>query len=159
VIPTGPRVAARAGFRTIPIVLVLGIAAFAVSACRSTSGGASRDWNLTAALPDGTSYPVIVRDTSGRITGVEIDPAGAGDGFTNPAGQPNVVVVPWTGGACDARTEITIGTVEAGPGLALDIRTIVAPRDCDAIGIEHLVRLTASGPVPADRVLVGTVQP
>lgn len=138
------------------LVLCVGLTAAIAWACTGTVP--SREWNLSAVLPGGSSFPVVVHDTSGRITKVEIDPAGVHEGgFTNPFGQPNVVLVPWTAGACDPRTEITIRTVDAGPGLVLDVRT--AASVCDAIGVEHFIRLTATDAVPADRVLVGTVVP
>lgn len=120
----------------------------------------AREWTLTASVPSGRAYPVIVHDLSGRVVDVELDPAGLVDGpFTNPAGQPNVVLVPWTGGACDTGTDITIRTVDGGPGMSLDVRTAVAPGGCDAIGVGHILRVTSVDAVPADRVLVGTVEP
>ena len=36
--------------------------------------------------------------------------------ISNPPGEANVVLVPWAGGACDVRTEITFKA--AGQGLA-----------------------------------------
>jgi hypothetical protein len=55
------------------------------------------------------------------------------------------------------RTEIGIRTVDAGPGHQLDVRT--AAGACDAVGVEHLIRLTAADAIPVDRVLVGAVEP
>ena len=69
-------------------------------------------------------------------------------------GQPNVLLVPWTGGACDRRTDIAIAA--NGAGLAISIATTVAPGVCDAIGVEHTLRITSGQPLPPAAVTVKT---
>jgi hypothetical protein len=140
------------------MLLLVGIALAAVSAACS-GGPPAGGWNLTAKLASGAAVPVAVRDTTGRITLAEVDPPGVGTDFANPPGQPDVVLVPWTGGNCDSRIEITIRSVDAGPGLVLDLQSTVASGACDAMAVGHVLRLTATGPVPVDRVIVQTVQP
>ncbi len=135
-----------------PAGLVLIALAVALAGCSRLVG--ARDWTMTAELAGGGTYAVTAHDASGRIDDVEIDPAGLGyvAGVANPAGQPNVVIVPWTGGACDASTRIDIAA--SGTGLAVTIRTTTTGVTCDAIGVAHAVRLTASGPLPAASVTV-----
>lgn len=127
--------------------------ALTLAACTTITG--PREWSQAVGSTDGETYTITVRDTTGRIDDVDIDPANVAappDAVTNPAGQPNVLLVQWTGGACDDRTDIDI----AGNGqrLAITIRTTVRPVDCDAIGVGHLVRLTAGEPLPANAVAV-----
>jgi len=143
--------------RPVRLLALLFVAALTLGACSRIVG--PRDWTQTAELVNGGSIVVNVRDTSGRIDDAEIDPPAGNpvpDVVANPPGQPNVLVVTWTGGACDERTDI--GIASAGPRLAITITTTVANRDCDAIGIGHLLRLTSSQPLPANAVTV-TTQP
>jgi len=131
--------------------LLLVVLAVVTAACGGRITG-PREWLSTATLVAGGSHTIAVRDTSGLVDSVEIDPPDAGvvGGIANPAAKPNVVVVPWTGGACDRRTEIAIAA--NGPGLALTVRTTVAPGSCDAIGVGHVLRLTTLQPIPAAAV-------
>jgi len=129
--------------------------ALSLAGCSRITG--PREWTATAELAAGGTFVVDVRDTSGRIDDAEVDPAGvsAPAGVGNPAGQPNVLLVPWTGGACDRRTDIAIAA--HGAGLAISIATTVAPGVCDAIGVEHTLRITSGQPLPAGAVTVTTV--
>lgn len=135
----------------VPLVLLL---ALSLAGCSRITG--PREWTATAELVAGGTFVVDVRDTSGRIDNLEIDPAGvsAPAGVGNPAGQPNVLLVPWTGGACDRRTDIAIAA--NGAGLAISIATTVAPGVCDAIGVEHTLRITSGQPLPPAAVTVKT---
>lgn len=129
--------------------------ALTLAACTTITG--PRGWSQTVEFVGGGTHTIDVRDTSGRIDDVEIDPANvtaAPDAVANPAGQPNVLLVRWTGGACDERTDIAIAP--AGQGLAITIRTTVRPGACNAIGIGHVLRLTAGDPLPANVVSVTT---
>lgn len=142
-----------------PILLVLlAVVALSAAGCETTrSVLGPRTWTMTAETTSGRTTSIQVADTSGRIENAEIDPPNLpamGD-IANPPGQPNVVVVSWTGGACDALTDITI--TSAGNGLAIEIRITRAPGDCDAIGIGHALRLTGSAPLPAGAVTVRTL--
>ncbi len=136
------------------LVAAILVTVAAAGACSRVVG--PRVWTASAELVAGGTYTVSVRDDSGRIDSVEIDPAGvtAAEPVSNPVGQPNVLLVSWVGGACDRQTDI--GISGAAAGLALTIRTTVAPGDCDAIGVDHLLRITASQPLPAAAVTVRT---
>ena len=138
----------------VPLMLAL---ALSLAGCSRITG--PREWTATAELAAGGTFVVDVRDTSGRIDNVEIDPTGvsAPAGVGNPAGQPNVLLVPWTGGACDRRTDIAIAA--HGAGLAVSIATSVAPGVCDAIGVEHVLRITSGQPLSAAAVTVTTAPP
>ena len=131
------------------------VAVLALAGCEITgSVRGPRTWTAAVEATSGRTSIIQVGDTSGRIDDAEIDPAdlpAMGD-IANPPGQPNVVVVPWTGGACDERTDIAISG--AGNGLSIEIRITTAPGDCDAIGIGHALRLTGSGPLPPGAITV-----
>ena len=144
-------VPARRSLGLISLIVVL-LAALALAGCSRIVG--PRSWTATAQRIGGGSYLIDVSDTSGRVDGLEIDPPGLGvvGGVINPPGQPNVVVVPWTGGACDERTDIAIAP--NGQGLAISIATRVLPGVCDAIGVEHTLRITSGQPLPAAAVTV-----
>lgn len=134
---------------------VLFAIALTLAACTTITG--PREWSQAVVSTAGETYTIRVRDATGRIDSVDIDPAGVTappDAVANPAGQPNVLLVQWTGGACDDRTDVDI--VAGGPGLAITIRTTARPVDCDAIGVGHLLRLTAGEPLPANAVTVTT---
>ena len=103
----------RAVPRLLPLVAVVALVA---GACSLTGISGPREWSQLVESSDGTDQEVVVRDGSGRLTNVEIDPPGVDmvSEPTNPDGQPNVVLVPWTGGACDKRTEIVFEAAGAG---------------------------------------------
>ncbi len=136
------------------IVIAALVAAFTLAGCATTRVSSPRDWTQTAETTAGETVTVNVHDTSGRIDNAEVDPAGVGtfEGVANPAGQPKVLLVPWVGGACDQTTAIDIAA--AGSGLSIAIRTTVAPGDCDAIGVGHVLRLTGLEDLPASLVTV-----
>jgi hypothetical protein len=144
--------------RSLAAALLFGLAA-SLAACTTITDtiAGSRQWTETSALIDGGSYTLDVRDASGRIDSVEIDPPNVeapADGVSNSPGQPNVLLVQWTGGACDERTDIAIDG--RGQGLAITVGTTVRPVDCVSIGVGHVLRLTAGEPLPADMVTVTT---
>jgi hypothetical protein len=111
-----------------------------------------REWSQGVLLQDGASQVITVRDRSGRIENVEIDPAGVADpgAIANPPGEPNVVLVPWTGGACDRTT--TIEFVGQGDGLAGTLAIETSGEMCVMLAVPHLLRLTTNGPMPAASV-------
>jgi hypothetical protein len=117
-----------------------------IAGCTRIQG--PREWTMTAERSSGETYTVSVRDNSGRIEDVSVDPVGVAvpAGIANAPGQPNVVLIPWTGGACDRTTAFAINATATG--LALTIRTTVAPGGCDAIGIGHVLQLRSSQPLP-----------
>ena len=135
------------------------VAAFTLVGCATTRVSSPRDWTDTAVTTAGETVTVNVHDTSGRIDNAEVDPTDVGQvgGMLNPTGQPKVLVVPWVGGACDKTTAIDIAA--AGSGLSITISTTVAPGECDAIGVGHVLRLTGLEDLPASLVTVTTPTP
>ena len=136
--------------------LAVGIA-IVVGACSLTNSVAGpREWTQTLTSADGTSQEILVRDESGRLTNVEIDPQGVPVAMeiSNPPGEANVVLVPWTGGACDTRTDITFKA--AGQGLAGTLRITTEGDMCIMIAVAHQLRLTSSEPLPAAQVTLET---
>lgn len=125
----------------------------AVAACDIVSRvSGPTEWSQEVELQDGSKQTITVRDTSGRITGVEFDPPGVQDPgvIANPDGQPNVVLVPWTGGACDTTTDIEFAA--AGTGLAGTLRIETSGDVCVMLAVPHVLQLTTSVPVPAASV-------
>jgi len=117
----------------------------------------SREWTQGVTMADGTLHTITVRDTSGKIENVEIDPPGVQDPgvISNPDGQPNQVLVPWTGGACDKTT--TIEFAAQGDGLAGTLQIQATGDVCVMMAVPHLLRLTTNVPMPADQVTLTPV--
>jgi hypothetical protein len=142
---------------TWSLALLLAVAGLA--GCTTTVG--PRSFSFSAVTTAGASWTVVVNDTSGRVKDIQVDPTPAladvtGQPF-NPAGSPNVLVVPWVGGACDTRTTFTVEPGGNGR-VAISYRIDVAPGDCDAIGVSHQLVLRTDPAVPAGTVTV-TRQP
>lgn len=141
-----------------PIMLaLLAVVVLTAAGCETTRILGPRTWTAAAESANGRTFVVNVRDTSGRIDSVEIDPAGA-DPFgeiTNPPGQPNVLLVPWTGGSCDEQTDIEIAANGAGLSISLSTRSTAGA--CDAMGVGHLLRITGTSPLPAAAVTFRTM--
>jgi len=140
----------RAVPRVMPLVAVIALVAGACSLTTSVTG--PREWKQTVETDGGSTQEIVVRDESGRLTNVEIDPAGVPMAMeiSNPPGEANVVLVPWTGGACDKRTEITFQA--AGQGLAGTLKVTTEGDICILIAIAHQLRLTSNEPLPAAQV-------
>ena len=140
----------RAVPRVMPLVAVIALVAGACSLTTSVTG--PREWKQTVETDGGSTQEIVVRDESGRLTNVEIDPAGVPMAMeiSNPPGEANVVLVPWTGGACDKRTEITFQA--AGQGLAGTLKITTEGDMCIMIAIAHQLRLTSNEPLPAAQV-------
>jgi len=140
----------RAVPRVMPLVAVIALVAGACSLTTSVTG--PREWKQTVETDGGSTQEIVVRDESGRLTNVEIDPAGVPMAMeiSNPPGEANVVLVPWTGGACDKRTEITFQA--AGQGLAGTLEITTEGDMCIMIAIAHQLRLTSNEPLPAAQV-------
>lgn len=128
------------------LLLVVGV----LAACNVTSVVSSpREWKAEAELADGSKTSITVRDTSGRLTNVEINPAGvSANEISNEA--PNVVLVPWTAGACDTATVIEFAA--AGQGLAGTLKITTTGDVCTMQAIPQVLRLTSDAPLPADQV-------
>ena len=92
-------VSRRAIRSVLPLAAIVALVGGACSLTNSVAG--PREWTQTITAADGTTQEVVVRDESGRLTNVEIDPAGVPPAMeiSNPPGEANVVLVPWTGGA------------------------------------------------------------
>ena len=141
---------------TIAAVLVL---ATSLAACDIVSRVAGpREWTQEVELQDGTKQTITVRDTSGKIENVEIDPPGVQDPgvIANPDGEPNVVLVPWTGGACDIETQIDFAA--QGDGLAGKLQIETSGDVCVMMAVPHLLRLTTNVPMPAASVSLESAQ-
>jgi hypothetical protein len=139
--------------RRLALPAVLVVATLAAGACSVTSSiTGPREWTESVVADDGSTQDIVVRDESGRLTDVQIDPQGIpmASEISNPAGEPNVVLVPWAGGACDVRTEITFRA--AGQGLAGTLKVTTSGEMCIMIAIPHQLRLTAATPLPAAQV-------
>jgi hypothetical protein len=135
------------------VLLVASLACVALGGCNRVLG--PREWTMQAARTDGTSYSIRVRDTSGRIDNVEIDPTEPVpqlDSPENPPGEPNLVLVPWTGGECDTQTDILIEG--GGPGLVITVATSSTATACNDVGVPHMLRIRGSSPLPAGAVQV-----
>ena len=145
--------AARPSIGRLTSVVALLLVATDIAGCGGlTRVTGPREWSQQVELQDGSTQTITVRDTSGRIENVEIDPAGAQDPGTiaNPDGQPNVVLVPWSGGACDVLTEIEFAAQGAGLWGTLKVET--SGDVCVMMAVPHLLRLTTSVPMPAATV-------
>ena len=139
--------------RAMRFILSLALVALVAGACGAASSVIGpREWSQTVTAADGSQQDIVVRDESGRLTNVEIDPAGVAMAteISNPPGEANVVLVPWTGGACDKRTEISFKA--AGQGLAGTLRITTEGDMCIMIAIAHQLRLTSNEPLPAAQV-------
>lgn len=153
-----PAVPVRRAARPAILVAAFAVAAVVVGACSITSSVTGpREWTQEVTADDGSKQEIVVRDESGRLTDVQIDPQGVpvANEISNPPGEPNVVLVPWTGGACDVRTEITFKAAGQGLAGALDVTT--QGDVCIMIAIPHQLRLTAATPLPAAQVTLEPV--
>ena len=65
----------RAVPRVMPLVAVIALVAGACSLTTSVTG--PREWKQTVETDGGSTQEIVVRDESGRLTNVEIDPAGS----------------------------------------------------------------------------------
>jgi hypothetical protein len=133
--------------------------AVAICACLVLAGCerilGPREWTMQAARVDGSTYSIRVRDTSGRVDNVEIDPeepVPQPGGPMNPPGEPNVAVISWTGGACDTETDVLIEG--DGSGLVVTIGVGNPAAACGDVGVPHELRLHGSGPLPAGAIQV-----
>ena len=139
--------------RRLAIPALLVAAALVVGACSITSSVTGpREWTQEVTTDTGSKQTIVVHDESGRLTDVQINPQGVpmATEISNPPNEPNVVLVPWTGGACDVRTEITFKA--AGQGLAGTLKVETSGEICIMIAIPHQLRLTAATPLPAAQV-------
>lgn len=143
----------RRAARSLTILAAASVAGLLAGACSITSSVTGpREWKQTVETDAGQKQEIVVRDESGKLTDVQIDPQGVAmsDQISNPPNEPNVVLVPWTGGACDVRTEITFKA--AGQGLAGTLKIETSGEICIMIAIPHQLRLTAATPLPAAQV-------
>lgn len=137
--------------RLVAITSLL-LVASTLAACGLTAVSGPREWGLSTEQADGTKRDVVVRDTSGRITDVVIDPQGIQmpGAITNPNGDLMTLLVPWSGGACDVKTEIEFAA--RGQGLAGTIKTQTTGEVCVMMAVQHLLELKLNTPVPAASV-------
>ncbi|HEY3334204.1 MAG TPA: hypothetical protein VGK16_03115 [Candidatus Limnocylindrales bacterium] len=145
-----------ASIRSLARLFLLAVATVALAACGLTAVTGPRAWSQQATLADGTTQTISVRDESGRLANVEINPAGVAmaSEISNPPGAPNVVLVPWAGGACDVTTEFVF--TAAGQGLAGTVKVTTSGGVCNMMAIQQQLRLTSSAPLPAAQVTLTT---
>ena len=67
-----------------------------------------------------------------------------------------MVLVPWTGGACDVDTQIDFAA--QGDGLAGTLQIETSGDVCVMMAVPHLLRLTTNVPVPAETVSLESAQ-
>ena len=141
--------------RRILSLVMLAAAVLSVAGCDLTRIEDPRSWTQTEVSAGGQGHLIAVSDLTGRVDNVEIDPPGlaASGGVANPPGQANVVIVPWTGGACDERTDIRITT--NGTDLVVAIAAKASAGACDDVGVLHAIRITGHAPIPAATVTIG----
>jgi hypothetical protein len=138
--------------RSIARLPLLVVVAASLVACGTTAVSGPRTWTAEATLQDGTKQTISVHDESGRLTNVEINPAGVAmaSEISNPAGSENVVLVPWAGGACDVTTDFVF--TAAGQGLAGTMTVTTSGQVCNMMAIQQQLRLTSNAPLPAAQV-------
>lgn len=139
--------------------MALMVLAVVLAGCNRIVG--PRSFAMSALTTTGEPWSVTVDDTSAALTDASVDPTpffvdATGLPF-NPPGSPDIVVIPWTGGACDRLTTFNIASRDGG-GLVVAYKIQVAPGACDAIGVLHQLVLKTSPAIPAGRVTV-TRQP
>lgn len=127
----------------------------AIAGCSRIVG--PRSFAMSAVRVDGTTWSVTINDTSGKVTNANVDPTplfddAAGSPF-NPPASPDLLVIPWVGGACDRAATFNIVPLDGG-GLAVSYRIEVAPGVCNDIGVVHQLVLTTSPAIVAGSVTV-----
>lgn len=131
----------------VPVVLLL-------AACGTTRVAGPRTWTQATERADGSTVATTVTDRSGRVVDLEFDPPDAdpSGGVTVAPGKPTALDVRWTGGSCDATTMVDISAFGAALEIAVKIEN--DGRDCDAMGLRRVVRLTFAEPVAPGLVQV-----
>jgi hypothetical protein len=132
---------------------LLGAATLLLAGCQLV-GIAAKSWSTTTTNDVGGPHVIRVTDHTGRVADLRFDPPDADlfGGVSVAPGVPNALDVTWTGGSCDAATEIEI--TARGAGLAVDVTVTGDGNPCDAMGIPRVVRLTLTQPLPPDAVVV-----
>jgi hypothetical protein len=130
------------------------LVALLVAACATSVTSSPREWTTTFERTDGSGHAIRVTDASGRIEEVEVDPAGVPvpETVEMAPGSDRTLLVPWTGGSCDAMTAIDISAF----GSTTDVAIAVTPgaQVCDAMAVGHVVALRFNDPVSPDQVTV-----
>ncbi len=140
--------------RVASVALAAVVLASAVAACATSVASSPREWTTTVERTDGSVHAIRVTDVTGRIEDVAVDPAGVPIPETVVAapGSDRTLLVPWTGGSCDATTAIDI----TASGDATDVAIAVTPGSevCDLMAVGHVVAITFSEPVSPEDVTV-----
>ncbi len=134
--------------------IAINLVAAVVAGCGLMAEVGARSWNMTATNQAGTEHTITITDRSGRVINVEFTPADA-DLFAPVSvapGTANALDVAWTGGACDATTQVDITAI--GAGLEVGVRTEDNGMPCDAMGLPQVVRLTFAEPIAPGMVKV-----
>ena len=139
--------------RALPVLAILSALAIALAGCQVASV-ATREWGTTTTNDAGGPHAVLVVDHTGNVADVQFFPEDADlfGGVTVAPGRPDAIDVTWTGGSCDASTDIEV--TAKGGGMGVDVAITGDGNPCDAMGTPRAVRLTLNQPVPPANVIV-----
>jgi hypothetical protein len=128
------------------------LTAVLVAACATSVTSSPREWTTTFERTDGSTHAIRVTDGTGKVDEVEVDPAGVAipETVVLAPGSDRTLLVPWTGGSCDATTAIDV--TADGDAIDVGIAVTTGAEVCDAMAIGHVVALTFSDPVSPDQV-------
>jgi hypothetical protein len=138
--------------RPLARIASVALTAVLVAACATTVTSSPREWTTTFERTDGSTHAIRVTDGAGRLDEVVVDPAGVSipETVVLAPGSERTLLVPWTGGSCDATTAIDV-TAE-GDAIDVGIAVTTGAEVCDAMAVGHVVALTFNGPISPDQV-------
>jgi hypothetical protein len=140
--------------RPLARIASVALAAVLVAACATTVTSSPREWTTTFERTDGTVHAITVTDTTGQVEEVVVDPAGVPipETVVQAPDSDRTILVPWTGGSCDATTAIDI--TADGDAIDVGIAVTTGAEVCDAMAVGHVVAITFSELVSPDQVTV-----
>jgi hypothetical protein len=109
-----------------------------------------RPWPLPVRVFDRTGKLVAAREsTEGETEGIDL----SNDRTIIAGPSPNTRIVGWSGGACDASADITVGPKDGQVSVVTATLPLPTPRAsavyaCPAVLVLRFVTLTFSGPLP-----------
>lgn len=142
---------------TILIAICL-LGAATVTAC----SGPSRSREFKTILhrsQDARDLPVVLRDETGMVTGIESGPTNQTFDYSAPAARadptdPSAFIVSWLGGACDNDALLRFSRNSAGYVIGVEVHGKLGfPGGCPAVGIPRDVRIVTSSPIPLDSIV------
>jgi hypothetical protein len=114
------------------------------------------EWQTTlpGAADGPPPLPVVLVDRTGLVTGIGQPPVGGGIGMVEGVsnlpglpGQPDMLLVNFTSGACTERAELLFERASSGYRLRLGV--VDRPGACDGIGFGRLLAIALVGAVDA----------